>query len=191
MIREQEIQGGIILPSKNLKRKRWISKFEVITTVLKELLQLKSTAKHGYFLSVTNVKVEGEAIVKDNSDQIELPVTIFCRTLLPKTGDITTGVVHKVCRMGVLLRCGNPLNHVYLSAQKMVDYRYVRLKSSEIFMKKDCSRIAKGVVVRFVVFAVRWNAEHQVGKRELFVLASIEGDGLGPVSMAGSDSLDL
>ncbi|KAG5554520.1 hypothetical protein RHGRI_012163 [Rhododendron griersonianum] len=141
--------------------------------------------------SIGNVEYEEE------SSDIFYPVAFFCHTFLPVKGhtflpvkrDVMLGVVHKLYNRGVFLRCG-PTQFVYLLATKMPNFHYVRQKTQEVFMNDDRTRIETGVVIRFLVFAVSWRKKHWDAEREFFVLASLEGDCLGPVSLPGSDELD-
>ncbi|CAH1412286.1 unnamed protein product [Lactuca virosa] len=95
------------------------------------------------------------------------------------------GIVHSVNRFGVFLKSG-PMKIVYLSTRKMPNYYYVD-EGEPGFLSNDMSRIEKDVVVRFVVFATRWNQR----TRDIRVLASIEGESLGPVSTAGLDGFEV
>ncbi|GMH29233.1 hypothetical protein Nepgr_031076 [Nepenthes gracilis] len=120
---------------------------------------------------------------------IPFTVACTCRTFMPCPGEIMNGVVYRVHSLGVFLRCG-PVGLIYLAARKMADYRYHPLKNP-VFLNPGLSRIEVGVVVRFAVFAVRWVEQREDHSREFMVLASLEGDCLGPVSLTGTDELDL
>lgn len=89
--------------------------------------------------------------------------------------------------LGVLLKCG-PMSHVYLSCLKMPNYNFVNGKN-QFFLSNDLSRIENGSVIRFMVFSVRWENEDRSGQFK--ILASIEDASLGPIQLAGSDSIDL
>ncbi|PQP94109.1 DNA-directed RNA polymerase V subunit 7-like isoform X2 [Prunus yedoensis var. nudiflora] len=106
---------------------------------------------------------------------------------LPHKGDILEGVVHHVYRLGVFLRCG-PVKYVFLSARKMPNYRYV-VGEKPVFLHDDLARIEKDVVVRFEVLGVRWIERREDITKEFMMLASLQGDMLGPVT--GPDGLDL
>ena len=68
----------------------------------------------------------------------------------------------------------------------MSNYYYVP-GVKPVFLSNEVSKIQKDVVVGFLVLAVRWiNAS-----RDFEMLASVDADSLGPVSLPGSDELDL
>lgn len=189
MFRELEFSGRVGFPINSLDGNGSVAHSSVVTCLLKELLLLKSTKEHGYFLAITKLKSIGNVEYEEESSDIFYPVAFFCRTFLPVKGDVMLGVVHKLYNRGVFLRCG-PMQFVYLSATKMPNFHYVRQKTQEVFMNDDLTRIETGVVIRFLVFAVSWRKKHWDAEREFFVLASLEGDCLGPVSLPGSDELD-
>ncbi|PSR92788.1 DNA-directed RNA polymerase subunit 7-like protein [Actinidia chinensis var. chinensis] len=190
MFREMEVRGCVAISTKSLDRNGVVNQSSVVTRLLKELLLLKSTEEHGYFLAVTKLKSIGNGEFEEESRDIRFPVSVVCRTFLPVRGDIMLGVVHKIYRSGVFLRCG-PMKFIYLSARKMPNFYHVQWKTQEVFMNDNLSRIENDVVIRFVVFATRWRKKDWNIEREFMILASIEGDGLGPVSLPGSDALDF
>ena len=190
MFREMEVCGCVAISTKSLDRNGVVNQSSVVTGLLKELLLLKSTEEHGYFLAVTKLKSIGNGEFEEESRDIRFPVSVVCRTFLPVLGDIMLGVVHKIYRSGVFLQCG-PMKFIYLSAQKMPNFYHVQWKTQEVFMNDNLSRIENDVVIRFVVFATRWRKKDWNIEREFMILASIEGDGLGPVSLPGSDALDF
>ncbi|THF95067.1 hypothetical protein TEA_000162 [Camellia sinensis var. sinensis] len=190
MFREMEIRGRVAIPTKSLDRNGVVPQSSVVTGLLKELLLIKSTEEHGYFLAITELKSIGNGEFEDESGDVLFSVAFHCRTFLPVNGEIMLGVVHKIHRRGVFLRCG-PMKYIYLSAQKMPNFYYAQWKTREIFINDDHSRIENDVVIRFVVFAVRWRKKHWDIERDFMILASLEGDCLGPVSLPGSDELEL
>lgn len=189
MFLEIEFSGRVGFPINSLDGNRLVADSSVVTCLLKELLLLKSTKEHGYFLAITKLKSIGNAEFEEESSDIFFPVAFSCRTFLPVKGDVMLGVVHKIYNRGVFLRCG-PMQFVYLSATKMPNFHYIRRNTQEVFMNDDLMRIETGVVIRFAVFAVSWRNKHRDAEREFFVLASLEGDCLGPLSLPGSDELD-
>ncbi|EYU33001.1 hypothetical protein MIMGU_mgv1a016752mg [Erythranthe guttata] len=97
------------------------------------------------------------------------------------------GVVYRVIGGGVFIKSG-PMSYVYLSDRKMPNYNYVLGENrNPRYVGVDLSRIEIGVLVRFRVLAAKWVEDKY---REFRVLASIDGDGLGPVSMNGFDGVD-
>jgi DNA-directed RNA polymerase-4/5 subunit 7 len=55
------------------------------------------------------------------SRDVFFPVVFNCRTFIPFKGEILQGVVHRIFRQGVFLRCG-PINYAFISARKMPNY---------------------------------------------------------------------
>ncbi|KAK4478160.1 hypothetical protein RD792_017442 [Penstemon davidsonii] len=143
--------------------------------------------EYGYLLAVTKLISIGHGL-KASRCCTCFPVEFRCRTFIPVDGEIFTGVVKRVLERGIFLKSG-PMNIVYLPSVKMPNYNYVSEENEKpVFMRDDLSKIGIGVVVRFVVFAVKWTEDRL---REFRVLASIDGDGLGPVSLNGLDELDV
>ncbi|KAF3959153.1 hypothetical protein CMV_016003 [Castanea mollissima] len=64
-----------------------------------------------------------------------------CITFKLFRGDILEGVVHKVLKHGVFLRCG-PVENTYLSCLKMPDYKYVT-GENPVFLNDKLSKIKK------------------------------------------------
>ncbi|XP_048135518.1 DNA-directed RNA polymerase V subunit 7-like isoform X2 [Rhodamnia argentea] len=107
-------------------------------------------------------------------------------------GEILQGVVDQVFRsgMGLLLRSG-PLKWVYLSAIKMPGYSFIPGENPS-FLHDKFGKIEAGVVVRFSVLSFRWIGRRWGDARnELAVLASIEGEYLGPLPEVQPDDIVL
>lgn len=192
MFLEIEIHGHVSISKEYLDTNGVIPQSLILTGLLKELLLIKSTERHGYYIAITKLKSIGNGELEDETREIIFPVSFSCRTFLPVKGEVMFGVVYKVHRLGVFLRCG-PMNLIYLSSQKMPNFHYVRLKTRGMFLRDDMSRIQDDVVVRFMVFAVRWGKARSGIEREgeFTLLASLEGDCLGPVSLCDGDEMDL
>ncbi|XP_059650737.1 DNA-directed RNA polymerase V subunit 7-like [Cornus florida] len=189
MFCEVECQVYVRIPTENLDRNYLVPQRTILSCLLKSMLIWKATKEHGYFLAVTKLKSIGKGEFEESSRSIFFPVAFFFRTFLPANGEIMHGVVNVVHRRGVFLKCG-PIKYVYLSVRKMPNYYYVGGENPH-FIKDDLSRIEKDVVILFTVFAVRWTKKRGEIEREFMILASLEGNGLGPVSMAGYEELDL
>ncbi|GAA0171130.1 hypothetical protein LIER_41087 [Lithospermum erythrorhizon] len=72
-------------------------------------------------------------------------------------------------------------------AQTMPNYHFEPGGENKSFLNNDRSRIQIGVAIRFVILAARWaETEGEYG-----VLASLVGDSLGPIALAGNDGLDI
>ncbi|KAK3009181.1 hypothetical protein RJ639_013521 [Escallonia herrerae] len=177
------------IPARNLDKNGMVAPSLIVTCLLKHMLHWKAMERYGYFLAVTKLKSIGDGEFQELSRLVLFPVAFNCRTFLPVDGEVMLGVVYKIRRPGAFLKCG-PMNFIYLSAQKMPDYHYVDGEKPH-FLDDNLSRIEDGVVIRFVVFCKRWgNKVRDIG-REFMVLASLEGDSLGPMSLPGTDGLEL
>ncbi|KAL3578085.1 hypothetical protein D5086_019589 [Populus alba] len=178
---------------------RWIEK---MWDMRRDFMMLASLvdgmqALQGSFLDDMDVKVVESVVVKkvEKGKKMFLKVQLPWNVIIPAEnldakglmlqsgitfkifkGEILEGVVHKVLKHGVLLRCG-PIENIYLSSMKMLDYRYVP-GENPVFLNDKTSKIEKDVVVRFVVLGTKWLE----AEREFQALVSLEGDYLGPVS---------
>lgn len=189
MFGEVEFFVTVTILADSLDRNGLIPQRSIITCLLKDLLSLKASKDHGYFLAVTNLKSIGRGEVVNNSGDVLFPVVFNCRTFMPMKGEILLGIVHHTCRHGVLLRCG-PVKYCFLSARKMPNYNYIS-EENPVFLSDGLARIENGVVVRFSVLDVRWIEKRWDMRRDFMMLASLVGDSLGPISLCGSDELDL
>ncbi|XP_048332682.1 DNA-directed RNA polymerase V subunit 7-like [Ziziphus jujuba] len=186
---EVELVRDVAVLAENFKKDVPISQGSIITQLLENLLQEKATKDHGYFLSVTSLKRIGKGEVVEESGNVLFPVVFNCRTFLPIKGEILHGVVHHTLRLGVCLRCG-PIKYAFLSARKMPRYQFVS-GEKPVFLSDELGKIEAGVVVRFVVLDLRWIEKRGRFRKEFVMLASLEGDSLGPIALSGSDELGL
>ncbi|KAJ4844590.1 hypothetical protein Tsubulata_011009 [Turnera subulata] len=192
MFKELEIVCKLKVLAKNLDPDGLIRERTIITRLLEDLSWVKSRKRDGYFLAVTKLKKmniwRGDEV--DESEKALIRVHCVCRMFIPVKGETLQGVVLKVLRHGVFLRCG-PLKFVYLAARKMPNYHFVS-GENPAFLSDDLSRIENDVVLLFSVLDVRWVIDSRWDMtREFHVLASLEGDALGPVSLCGCDELGL
>lgn len=185
MLREVECFQYVVIHTKDLNTNGLVSSRLVVTNLLKQMTRLKAMEKFGYFLGITKLKTIDNVRKHDSAKFIEFLVKFNCRTLVPKQGEFMVGIVYKITRLGVFLKCG-PMKSVFLSVRKMPNYYFVD-EGKPLFLSNDLSRIEKDVVIRFVVFATRWNQR----TRDINVLASIEGESLGPVTTAGLDGFEV
>lgn len=102
MFRELELRGRVGFPINSLDGNGLVAHSSVVTSLLKELLLVKSTKDHGYFLAITKLKSIGNGEIEEESSDIFFPVAFFCRTFLPVKGDVMLGVVHKIYKKGGL-----------------------------------------------------------------------------------------
>ncbi|XVF38351.1 hypothetical protein REPUB_Repub20aG0093900 [Reevesia pubescens] len=185
MFFEVELQRDVKVHVRNLNRNGLVSRRSILACLLKDLFKEKACEDHGYFLAVTSLKRICKGDIMDESGIMVFTVVFTCRTFKPLKGEVLQGVVRKISQHGVFLRCG-PVRNAFLSAWKMSNYHYVP-GAKPVFLSHELSKIEKDVVVCFLVLAVRWvNAS-----RDFEMLASVDADSLGPVSLPGSDELDL
>lgn len=185
MLREDIWTAKVVVPIKILEKNKKVLTSVVAKRLLLQMSKMKA-CESGYMLAVTKLISIGLGDDKFSSQHIIFPVDFCCRVFTPVAGEVMTGIVHKISSSGVFLKSG-PMNMVYISSRVMPDYHYVPGETRR-FMRDDLSKIEIGVVVRYVVLAVRWIEDKW---REFRVLASIDADGLGPVSLNGLDGLDL
>lgn len=189
MFCEVELFRDVAVIAENSNRNGLVSQRSIITRLLEDMLNEKASKDHGYFLAVTSLKNIGKGEVVDESGDVFFPVVFNCRTFLPYTGEILQGVVSHIFRHGVFMRCG-PIKYAFLSARKMPNYHFVA-GENPIFLSDELAKIEIDIVVRFVVLGVRWIEKRGRIKKEFVMLASLVGDSLGPISLPGSDELDL
>lgn len=187
MLCEVECVLKVFFPVKSLDKGGLVAKSQIAARLLYQLSSIRATEECGYFLAVTELRSIGRGSPDESSMYVLFPVTISCRTFLPKKGEVMIGAVYSIQERGVFLKCG-PMSFIYLSRQKMPNYNFVD-GVNPFFLSNDLSRIEKGCVIRFMVFAVRWNNVDRA--RQFQILATIEGASLGPVQLAGSEGMDL
>ncbi|KAK4425561.1 DNA-directed RNA polymerase V subunit [Sesamum alatum] len=185
MLREVIFTKRVGIPVKNMDENREVLASVIANRLLKQLSNMKA-CEYGYLLAVTKLISIGEGDNNFSSQHILFPVDFRCRTFIPVDGEVMTGIVHKINECGVFLKSG-PMNMVYLSSRLMPNYYFVS-GENPIYMREDSSKIEVGVVLRYMVFAVKWVEDRW---REFRVLATIDADGLGPVSLNGLDGIDL
>ncbi|KAI3974606.1 hypothetical protein MKX01_000118 [Papaver californicum] len=95
----------------------------IMLQLLEDFSNRKSNEDYGYFLAPTVLERIGDGKIRQDSGDVLFPVVFNCITFKPFKGEILYGVVNKVKKLGVCLRCG-PIENVFLSARKMGDYRH-------------------------------------------------------------------
>uniref|UniRef100_M1CN03 DNA-directed RNA polymerase subunit n=3 Tax=Solanum tuberosum TaxID=4113 RepID=M1CN03_SOLTU len=149
----------------------------IVSRLMDDFAAKKASKNLGYFMSLTTLERIGEGKVQEHTDDVLFPVEFSCVTFKMFRGEILEGrVVDNIFKHGVFLRCG-PTDKVYLSHQKMADYKYVP-GENPIFMNEKMSRIEKDTVVRFIVVGARYVE----AEKEFQAVGSLEGDYLGPIS---------
>ncbi|KAK8579778.1 hypothetical protein V6N12_070084 [Hibiscus sabdariffa] len=176
MFLKVQMPWNVIIPADSLDAKGLMLKKAIVIRLMDEFACKKAAKDLGYFMAVTTLESIGKGRVRQNMGDVLFPVVFSGITFKMFRGEILQGVVHKVLKHGVFLRCG-PVQNIYLSHIKMPDYHYVPGESG-MFMNDKHSKIEKDVVIRFIVIGTKW----MEAEREFQALVSLEGDYLGPVS---------
>ncbi|KAK3008589.1 hypothetical protein RJ639_014708 [Escallonia herrerae] len=175
MFLKVQLQWNVIIPSESLDAKGLALQKAIVVRLLEDFSTKKATKDHGYFLAVTTLDSIREGRVRQHTGDVLFPVTFSGLTFKIFRGEILEATVHKILKHGVFLRCG-PVENIYLSYQKMTDYRYVP-GENPIFMNEKMSKIEKDMAVRLMVIGTKY----MEAEREFQAVASLEGDFLGPV----------
>ncbi|KAK6161396.1 hypothetical protein DH2020_004777 [Rehmannia glutinosa] len=176
MYLKSKLSWNVVLAAENLDIKGLMLQKAIITRLMADFAAKKASKDLGYFLAVSTVLSIGEGKVRQQSGDVLFPVDFSCITFKMLTGEVLEGVVHKILKHGVFLKCG-PAENVFLSQKKMDDYQYVP-GENPYFMNGKSSKIEKGVVVRFLVIGERFKEAEKVFE----AVGSLEGDYLGPIS---------
>lgn len=176
MFLKVELPWNVVIPAENLDVKGLMLQKEITIRLLDEFATKRATKDLGYFLAVTSLDKIGEGKVRQHKGDVMFPVVFSGITFKLLRGEILEGVVYRVLKHGVLLKCG-PVENVYLSSLKMPDYKHMP-GESPCFMNDKSSKIAKDVVIRFIVIGTKW----MEADREFQALVSLDGDYLGPVA---------
>ena len=154
-----QLPWNVIIPAENLDAKGLMLQRSIIVRLMENFATRKATKDLGYFLAVTTLESIGEGRVRQHTGDVLFPVVFSCITFKLFRGEILEGVVHKVLKHGVFLRCG-PVENIYLSYLKMPDYRYVP-GENPVFLSDKLSKIEK-VVIRFIVIGTKWLEEERI-----------------------------
>ncbi|CAH8320314.1 unnamed protein product [Eruca vesicaria subsp. sativa] len=176
MFLKVELPWNVMIPAENMDAKGLMLKRAILIQLLEAFASKRATKELGYNLTVTSLDKIGEGKIREHTGEVMFPVVFSGMTFKIFKGEILEGVVHKVLKHGVFLRCG-PVENVYLSHTKMPDYKYLP-GENPIFMNEKMSRIQVESLVRFVVIGTKWMEV----EKEFQALASLEGDYLGPIS---------
>lgn len=176
MFLKVQLPWNVMIPAENMDAKGLILKRAILVELLDAFASKKATKELGYYVAVTTLEKIGEGKIREHTGEVLFPVMFSGMTFKIFKGEIIHGVVHKVLKHGVFMRCG-PIENVYLSYTKMPDYKYVP-GENPIFMNEKTSRIQVETTVRVVVIGIKW----MEAEREFQALASLEGDYLGPLS---------
>nr|GME07477.1 DNA-directed RNA polymerase V subunit 7-like [Ipomoea batatas] len=191
MICECERIHVAVFPVEEIPAGGYISTSAVVGRVLTELRCNKAGEGCGYILSVTRVISIGKPKLSSAAaarKSVLVPVKFRFRSFFPTAGETMFATVYRVMQRGVFLSFG-PMKYIYLHPSKMPKFRYIDSPERPCFEREDLARIEKDVVVCLKVVAVRWS-DVGMGKRGFQVIATVDGDSLGPVSLAG-DGFDF
>ncbi|AEE83472.1 DNA-directed RNA polymerase V subunit 7 [Arabidopsis thaliana] len=176
MFLKVQLPWNVMIPAENMDAKGLMLKRAILVELLEAFASKKATKELGYYVAVTTLDKIGEGKIREHTGEVLFPVMFSGMTFKIFKGEIIHGVVHKVLKHGVFMRCG-PIENVYLSYTKMPDYKYIP-GENPIFMNEKTSRIQVETTVRVVVIGIKWMEV----EREFQALASLEGDYLGPLS---------
>ncbi|KAG2315131.1 hypothetical protein Bca4012_065924 [Brassica carinata] len=176
MFLKVELPWNVMIPAESMDAKGLMLKRTILIQLLEAFASKRATKELGYYLTVTSLDKIGEGKIREHTGEVMFPVVFSGMTFKIFKGEILEGVVHKVLKHGVFMRCG-PVENVYLSHMKMPDYKYLP-GENPIFMNEKMSRIQVDTLVRFVVIGTKWMEV----EKEFQALASLEGDYLGPIS---------
>ncbi|XP_050385463.1 DNA-directed RNA polymerase V subunit 7-like isoform X1 [Argentina anserina] len=174
MFLKTELQGNVVIPAESLDAKGLMLQKAIFVRLLDDFAKRKATKDLGYLLALKTVEKIGEGKVRQHTGDVLFPVTFSAISFKLFRGEILEGVVHKVLKQGVMLRCG-PIENVYLSSSKMPDFNYVPGENPVFY--NNVSKIEKGVTLRVIVIGAKWLE----AEREFQALVGLHADYLGPV----------
>lgn len=175
MFLKTQLSWNVLVPAENLDAEGLLLQRAILTRLLDDFAGKKAFKDLGYFIAVTTLDRIGQGLVREDSGDLRFPVDFSCITFKMFPGEILEGVVHKILKHGMFLRCG-PAEKVYISHHKMAGYEYIP-GENPCFRNEKSSKIEKGSLVRVMVIAERFDE----AERDFRALVSLEGDYLGPV----------
>ena len=180
MFLQVQLPWNVVIPAEDLDTNGLALQKSIIINLLDEFAAKRATKDLGYFLSVTNLENVGVGKVRQQTGDVLFPIVFSGITFKIFRGEVLEGVVHKVLKHGVFLKCG-PIENIYLSCIKMPGYTYSG-GDNPIFHSEKMPKVEKDVVVRVMVIATKWLE----AARELQALVSMDGDYLGPLGPVSS-----
>lgn len=171
-----QLDWNVVIPAENLDIKGLMLQKAILVRLLDNFAAKKATKDLGYLVAVTTLNKIGEGKVREHSGDVLFPVSFTCLSFKVFRGEVIEGVVHKILKHGVFLRCG-PIENLYLSNQKMSDYQYQFADNPCFLSLKTGSRIEKDVTVRCIVIGVKY----MEAQKEFQAVVGLEGDYLGPI----------
>ncbi|XP_074284860.1 DNA-directed RNA polymerase V subunit 7-like [Silene latifolia] len=175
MFLKVQLPWNVTIPAEQLDEKGLVLQRAITLQLMDDFATKKATKELGYLLAVSTLDDIGEGRIRRQTGDVLFPICFNCITFKIFRGEILEGVVHRVLRHGVFLKCG-PIETIFLSAQKMPDYQHVP-GENPMFISEKQSKIEKDVVVRFSVIGTKWIES----EREFQAVVSVDGDFLGPV----------
>ncbi|PIN01981.1 DNA-directed RNA polymerase subunit E' [Handroanthus impetiginosus] len=168
MFLKTQLTWNVLIPAENLDAEGLVLQKAILVRLLDDFATKKTSKDIGYLLAITTLDHIGEGIVRQHSGDLLFPVEFSCITFKMFPGEVLEGVVHRILKHGVFLRCG-PQEIVYLSHLKMADFQYVP-GENPFFRNEKSSKIEKGTVVRFEVLAEKYVE----AEREFQAVVSLE-----------------
>ncbi|OMO96598.1 hypothetical protein COLO4_15186 [Corchorus olitorius] len=145
MFLKVQLKWHVIISPESLEAKGLLLQKAIVVRLLDDFARKKSTDDLGYFLAVTSLDSIEEGKVRQSTGDVLFPVAFSAITFKLFKGEILKGVVHKVLKHGVFLKCG-PVQNIYLSHLKMPDYQYLPGENASFIHDKH-SNIEKDVVI--------------------------------------------
>ncbi|KAJ0769987.1 putative DNA-directed RNA polymerase [Helianthus annuus] len=176
MFLKVQLNWNVVISAENLDIKGLMLQKAILVRVLDDFSAKKATKDLGYLLAVTTLDKIGEGKVREHTGDVLFPVNFTCLSFKVFRGEVIEGVVHKILKHGVFLRCG-PIENLYLSNQKMNDYQYQIAENPCFLNVKTGSRIEKDATLRCVVIGVKY----MEAQKEFQAVVGLEGHYLGPV----------
>ncbi|KAK4482824.1 hypothetical protein RD792_009994 [Penstemon davidsonii] len=176
MFLKSQLTWNVTIPAENLDTEGMMLQKAILLHLMNEFATKKASKDLGYFIAITTLDCVGEGKVRLHTGDLFFPVSFTCITFKMLLGEVLQGTVHKILKHGVFLVCG-PAEKVYLSHYKMSGYQYVPGEKPVFRNEKSGTIIEKGVVLRFVVLAEKYNE----AENDFRAVVSMEGDHLGPV----------
>lgn len=169
MFLKVQLPWNVIIPAESLDTKGLVLQKSIIIRLLDEFATKKATKDLGYLHAVTTLDHIGEGKVRQHSGDVLFPVRFSGISFKIFRGEIVEGVVHKVLKHGVFLKC-DPIENAYLSSIKMPGYTYT-VGENPVFHSDKQLTIEKNVVVRVIVIGTKWLE----AEREFQALVSLKG----------------
>ncbi|KAK4405815.1 DNA-directed RNA polymerase V subunit [Sesamum angolense] len=117
MFLRSQLSWNVVIPAQNLDAEGLILQKAILIGLLDEFAAKKASKDIGYFLAVTTLDHIGKGIIRQHSGDLLFPVDFSCITFKMFPGEILEGVVHKILKHGVFVKCG-PAEKVYISISK-------------------------------------------------------------------------